>query len=106
MIDKYKIGDDILTYLRNSHIGADSFVPSAKLENAFGIGSAAVRRIINKLRCNGQPVCSDANGYFYAKTRDEINNTIMQLLKRTEKINDAAQGLVFSHQIFNDGTEG
>jgi biotin operon repressor len=106
LIDRYNQSDDILFYLRDKHIGAENYATSAVIESVFGIGGPALRQIINKLRCDGQPVCSDVNGYYYAKNRNEINNTVTQLLSRTKKINDAAQGLVLSHQIFHDGTEG
>jgi biotin operon repressor len=106
MIDKYNVYEDILIYLQNRHSGAENAVSSARIEYIFGLSGAAVRQIVNRLRCDGRPVCSDANGYCYAKNRDEINNTVTQLLSRTRKINDAARGLVLSHQIFHDGTEG
>jgi len=106
MIDRYSQGEDVLAFLRNRHTGAENYVTSAEIEYLFGITGVTLRHIVNKLRCNGQPVCSDVNGYFYAKNRNEINNTVTQLLGRTKKINDAAQGLVLSHQIFYDGTEG
>jgi len=106
IIDRFNQSDDILFYLREKHIGAGNAVPSKIIENVFGINGATLRQIINKLRCDAQPVCSDVNGYYYAKNRNEINNTLSQLLGRTRKINEAAQGLVLSHQIFHDGTEG
>ena len=106
MKDRYNQSGDVLLYLRDKHTGAENFVPSAVVEHTFGISGASLRQIVNRLRSNGQPVCSDGNGYFYAKNRDEINNTVTQLLRRTRKITDAAQGLVLSHQIFHDGTEG
>jgi hypothetical protein len=106
MLDKYNVGEDILTYLRNHHTGAKNAAPSAVIEHVFCLTGPVVRQMVNKLRCDGRPVCSDANGYFYARTRDEVNDTITRLLSRTKKINDAAQGLVLSHQIFHDGTEG
>ena len=106
MVDRYNQAEDILSYLRSNHIGAESCVQSCVIERAFGINGATVRQIVNKLRCDGQPICSDVNGYYFAKNRNEINNTITQLLSRTKKINDAAQGLVLSHQVFYDGLEG
>jgi len=106
LIMKIDQSEDILRYLKNRHTGADSFITSGELERLFGINSRSLRQIVNKLRCDGRPVCSDVNGYYYAKNRNEINNTITQLLGRTKKINDAAQGLVLSHQVFYDGTEG
>ena len=100
-----RFSEDILYYLREKHTGAENYVTSKVIENAFGINCTTLRQIINKLRRNGQPVCSNVNGYFYAKNRNEINNTLSQLLGRSKKINEAAQGLVLSHQIFHDGTE-
>jgi biotin operon repressor len=106
MKGKYNPGEDILIYLRNRHTGAENAVPSARIEYLFGIGGAAVRQAVNRLRRNGHPVCSNADGYFYAKNANEINDTIGQLLGRTKKITDAAQGLILSHQIFYDGRDG
>ena len=105
MADRYNQSGDVLSYLRDKHTGARNFVTSAVIESIFGISGVTLRQIVNKLRCDGQPVCSDVNGYFYAENRGEINNTVTQLLGRTKKISDAAQGLVLSHQIFFDGTE-
>ena len=102
---KYDASDDVLMFLRGKHIGTENAVTSAKIEQIFDVCGVEVRQIVNKLRCDGQPVCSNVNGYFYAKNREEINDTIQQLLSRTKKISDAAQGLVLSHQVFYDGSD-
>jgi hypothetical protein len=65
MAVKNDMSDDVLRYLRERHTGAGKAVISGDIELNFGIGGAVVRQIVNKLRCNGQPVCSDASGYFY-----------------------------------------
>jgi biotin operon repressor len=106
MTDKYDISGDILVYLRDNHIGAENAVTSADIEHIFKINGAAVRQSVNRLRCDGQPVCSNVNGYFYAKNADEINDTIQQLRGRTQKITDAAQGLVLSRQVLHGGGDG
>ena len=100
MFDRYKQSEDILFYLRDRHTGAENLISGAKLEYIFGITGWALRQIINKLRCNGQPVCSNVNGYFYAKNKHEINDTVTRLTGRE------AQGLTLSHQVFCDGLEG
>jgi len=105
MRDQYNVSDDVLIYLRSQHIGAENAVSSKYIEYFFDISGVEVRQIVNKLRCDGQPVCSNVNGYFYAKNSNEINNTIQQLLGRTKKIADAVQGLVLSHQVFYDGRD-
>jgi len=78
-----------------------------------GSGKSTLLRCLNQLErvdagsiyLDGSRVCSDVNGYFYAKNSNEINETISGLLGRTKKITDAAQGLVLSHQIFYDGRD-
>lgn len=99
------INDDFLFYLKDKHTGEENYITSGDLENLFCINGKKVRKIVNELRCNGQPVCSDVNGYFYAENRNEIDNTAQQLLGRTRKINEAVSGLILSHQIFYDGLE-
>jgi hypothetical protein len=106
MSDRYNQSEDLLAYLQNNHTGSKNAVPSAVIEYIFCLPGSSVRQMVNRLRCEGRPVCSDANGYFYAQSRDEIDGTVSQLLSRTRKINDAAQGLILSHQVFFDGTEG
>lgn len=105
MKDKCDLSAGVLAYLQKWHTGAERSVSSAAIEHDFDINGRVVRQIINKLRCEGQPVCSDANGYYYAKNKDEIDGTITQLLSRTKKINAAARGLVRSHQIFGGEME-
>jgi hypothetical protein len=102
---KYTQSEKILIYLRDNHTGAENFVPSPVIEKYFGIKGVELRALINKLRCESQPVCSDGNGYYYARTVSEIDDTIAQLLSRIRKIDNAAQGLIRSREIFQDGTK-
>lgn len=97
---------DLLEFLRSNHNGADKYAPSSEIERVFRIKGASVRQVINKLRCRGYPVCSDANGYFYAQSQSEIVSTIAQLLSRTRKINEAVHGLILSQQVEYGEWEG
>ena len=102
----YRYDDDILIHLRDRHTGANNAIPCAKVEGIFDINGVTLRQAVNRLRCDAQPVCSNADGYFYAENSDEINDTVTRLLGRSKKMTDAAQGLVLSHQIFYDGRDG
>ncbi len=53
-----------------------------------------IRRIVNSLRCKGEPICSDLDGYYYADNQLEINATIAQLSSRIQKIAQARDGLL------------
>ena len=106
MQDRLSVDEDVLIYLKYQHIGAEKPASSNYIAFFFDISEAEVRQAVNRLRCKGHPVCNSADGYFYAKTRDEINGTIRQLCGCGARISDEVQGLVLSHQVFCDGTEG
>lgn len=53
-----------------------------------------IRRIVNSLRCKGEPICSDLDGYYYADNQLEIKATIAQLSSRIQKIAQARDGLL------------
>ena len=106
MDNRFNVDEDVLIYLKNQHRGAEAPVSSKYLAFFFDISEEGVRQAVSRLRCNGHPVCNDADGYFYAKDRDEINGTIRQLRSVGAGITDEARGLALSHQVFCDGTEG
>ena len=53
-----------------------------------------IRRIVNSLRCKGEPISSDLDGYYYADNQLEIKATIAQLSSRIQKIAQARDGLL------------
>ena len=48
---------------------------------AIGVGRKTVQKIVSRLRRKKIPICSTSNGYFYAKTAQDIIRTI-ELLQR------------------------
>ena len=58
----------------------------------------ALRRAVNRLRCDGHPICSADAGYFYAARRSEVRATVAQLTGRISKIAVAAKGLLQSYE--------
>ena len=85
-------------HLKKYHRGQESAASSRELEAAFHLKGTELRRVINRLRCNSSPICSDATGYFYAKRPSEIKATIAQLTGRISKISAAAKGLMKSYE--------
>ncbi len=53
-------------YLKQYRRGQESAASSKELEAAFHVKGTELRRAVNRLRCDGHPICSDATGYFYA----------------------------------------
>lgn len=53
-----------------------------------------IRRLVNILRSESKPICSNAMGYFYAVNEQELQETIGQLFSRVLMITKARDGLV------------
>ena len=85
-------------YLKQYRRGQESAASSKELEAAFHVKGTELRRAVNRLRCSGYPICSDATGYFYAARPSEISATIAQLTGRIAKIAAAKNGLCKSYQ--------
>ena len=49
---------DFLIYIKEYHTGTSKAVPSAYLQSRFCISSRIVRKIVNQLRNDGNPICS------------------------------------------------
>jgi len=85
-------------YLKEYRRGQESAASSRELEAAFHVKGTELRRAVNRLRCNGYPICSDATGYFYAARQSEIGATVAQLTGRISKIAAATKGLLKSYE--------
>lgn len=93
---------DFLTYIKKYHQGREKAVSSAYLQKKFSISSRTVRKIVNQLRNDGNPICSDENGYYYAIDKDEVLNSVYQMNSRIKEIAKAKNGLVKSLGKFPD----
>ena len=88
----------LCAHLKQFPRGQESAASSNELEAAFHVKGTELRRAVNRLRCHGFPICSDATGYFYAKRPSEIKATVAQLTGRISKISAAAKGLLKSYK--------
>lgn len=64
--------DVIENFLSTKCIGKKNAVKISVLESMFQLKGSEVRKIINRIRCNGQPICSGSTGYYYASTEADI----------------------------------
>ena len=81
-------------YLEQSHKGESAAISSKELERILHVKGTVIRRLVNLLRSESKPICSNAQGYFYAATQGEIMETIAQLSSRVHKISKARDGLL------------
>jgi len=60
---------------------------------ACGIPATKLRNMVHAMRCQGLPIGSGPEGYFWARTRDELTSTLDQLRGRRDKLSLALLGL-------------
>ena len=86
----------ICEYLKNNHTGKENAVHSKELQRVFSVQGSALRYNISLLRRLGYPICSDQNGYYYAKTQKEINSTILRLNSLVTGISNTRTGMLYA----------
>lgn len=92
-----------LEHLKNYHNGQSNAVISKELELKFGVKNREVRLIVNSLRNDGYPICSNGNGYYYARDETEVLKAICNLNRRIIGIALAKNGLTKSLIAFQGG---
>lgn len=80
-------------FMCDEHKGRRKAITSKEIENDFQCKGTEVRKIVNKLRSNGVPICSSPTGYYYAETKSEIKDTLAHLESRIKKIEKAKEGM-------------
>ena len=80
-------------YIRSHSNGRDSPVCSNELSAAFQVPQSMIRRMINKERSNGSPICSCSRGYYVVTDDAEIKHTINSMRSRMKKMESAIKGL-------------
>ena len=78
-------------YLKQYRRGQESAASSKELEAAFHVKGTELRRAVNRLRCDGWPICSDATGYFYAARQLEIRPAHRAYLQNRRRHKRAAE---------------
>lgn len=83
----------ICDYLREHRTGRGKAVYSRELQHIFELDGRSLRRKINRLRQEGEPICSCENGYYYAETQRELEDTIFRLNELASKVTKAKCGM-------------
>ena len=83
-----------ICHLQNCHTGGQKAASSKQLEAVFHVKGRELRQLVNKLRSDGCPICSDSGGYYYPASLSEVKATAAQLNSRIIKIAKARAGLM------------
>lgn len=77
---KVPIEDSVLAYIKNRE-----FTKVREINQYFQIGDErTVRKIVERLREQGEPICRSNQGYYYSQDPTEIERTISQLLSQAQ----------------------
>lgn len=66
---------------------------NSDLCKTFSLKPSTVRAIVNYARSQGEPICSDREGYFYSTDPTHIRATIEHLESRIAKQQEAVDGM-------------
>ena len=105
-MEHVNLNDRFLSHLKRNHTGAWRAAQSKELELRFQMSGRKIRDIVNALRCQGHPICSDDGGYYYGANKNEVLVSIRQLNSRIEKIAEAKNGLVDALSHYPDSNSG
>jgi len=75
------------------HRTIDTPILSASVEEMLGLPGTAVRAIVSQLRVEGYPVGSSGDGYFLARTADELETTRAHIQGRISRLHRVEDGL-------------
>lgn len=80
-------------FLREYKSGVDNAITSTRLSDVFGCTGAEIRRMVSHLRAVGVPICSGHQGYWYADSVEDVEQTIAMYESRISKMLEAVGGL-------------
>ena len=85
--------DMVTAYITAHSKGKKKPICGSAIASALGVSGIEVRRLVNAARCNGDPICSNGNGYYIAHDKDELLSTIESLDGRIAGMMNARNGL-------------
>ena len=86
----------IEAFLREHHKGEERAIHSKELEALFSLTGRSLRRLVSKLRKEEIPICSSKDGYFYARTQEEIRKCAGMLGSLSDGVNNSRMSLLSS----------
>lgn len=82
----------VVDYLRRNS-SASCHIAGRVIAEHFGVTGSDVRKLINKSRQNGVPICSSRHGYYYSEDKEHIEKTVCSIRGRISAQENAIHGL-------------
>ena len=97
MLDK-----DLVEYLKEYHTTEQGAINSRELRCLFNLSDRELRIVVNRLRQEGNAICSSSSGYWYSEDPSDIMITLSRLEGQVKHMNLVIQGL---KKIFAGGVQ-
>jgi len=87
--EELQIAQQVMSGLKK-YVGKESAISGSKIcsgfhnNTRFKMKGARLRKIINHLRNQGEPICSSSKGYFYPSDSKEISDTCISIQQRID----------------------
>lgn len=87
--DELKIAQSVMKGLKK-YVGKPNAIAGSKIcsgfhnNTKFKLQGVRLRKIINHLRNQGEPICSSSKGYYYPASKKEIIDTCISLQQRID----------------------
>ena len=87
--DELEIAQAVMKGLKK-YVGKKNAMPGSKIclgfttNTKFKLKGARLRKIINHLRNEGEPICSNSKGYFYPANNQELLDTVVSIGQRID----------------------
>jgi hypothetical protein len=87
--DELKIAQSVMNGLKK-YVGKSNAIAGTKICSGFNnntdfkLQTVRLRKIINYLRNQGEPICSSSKGYFMPSNKQEIKDTCISIQQRID----------------------
>lgn len=95
--------EQLCSYLKENRLGKERAISGRELARLCGISENELRRRVNRLRREGEPISSNHTGYFCARTAGDVYATIRALRKMKDGLEAAIHGLERALDRFGGG---
>lgn len=95
--------EQLCSYLKENCQGKEQAVSGRELARLCGVSENELRRRVNRLRREGEPIASNRTGFFFARTAGDIYATIRALRKMADGLEAAIRGLERAFERFGEG---
>ncbi len=91
--DVKTIAEAFAEFLKTYHCGEANAIKAVDINKRFPLTPRQIREVVNRLRCEGVPICSGSMGYYYASNSTELARTKKYIVAQANAMLAAANAM-------------